>query len=158
MEERTCWGSCFIERGRESFSCQTAQTLIPNVTTAWFTLTNVTFNKISAVTNWRMLCSRWLVRYTLYLTHTLFTHWQALQQIFLIHYTRGGQTAARKPHAVLRTSACGSLSFSKYHIFDFWFFSSIAKWRNIVKCYCRTVLLCKSFQTELWCHRSVDCK
>jgi len=36
-------------------------------------------------------------------------------------YGRGGQTAAREPHAALRTFACGSLSFPKNYIFGFYF-------------------------------------
>jgi len=46
-------------------------------------------------------------------------------------YIRGGQTAAREPHAALRNFACGSLSFSKHYICIF-----IAKCRNIVKWCC----------------------
>jgi len=39
----------------------------------------------------------------------------------LILYSRGSQTAAREPHAALRTFACGSLSFSKNHVSVFLF-------------------------------------
>jgi len=34
---------------------------------------------------------------------------------------RGGQTAAREPHAKVRRAACGSLGFPKDYIFVFYF-------------------------------------
>jgi len=41
-------------------------------------------------------------------------------QFSRIVYFRGGQTAAREPHAALATFACGSLSFPKNCIFVFY--------------------------------------
>jgi len=42
-----------------------------------------------------------------------------------VHYTRGGQTAAREPHAALRTFTCGSLSFSENCIFIFYIYCKV---------------------------------
>jgi len=71
-------------------------------------------------------------------------------------YSRVGQTAS------LRTCMRLSELSEKWYI-CFSFFNSIAECRNIVKWYCgssRAVqyYFCKTFQKELWCHRSVDCK
>jgi len=80
-----------------------------------------------------------------------------LATLFLTTYNRGDQTAAREPHAALRTFACGSFELSeKLHI-CFLVFISIAKCRHFVKWYCDTYYLvcctvlyfCKSFQKEI---------
>jgi len=47
-------------------------------------------------------------------------------------YGRGGQTAAREPHAAFRTFACGSLSFPKHYIFTFYFYCKVQKYCKVV--------------------------
>ena len=78
-------------------------------------------------------------------------HELALKNEFIVQ-NRGGQTAAREPHATLRTFACGSLSFPKNDIFAFHIDCKVQKYCKMVGPTSQRAVqyyLCKSFQNEL---------